>query len=66
MHRASFRWAGLVSGVSALALGVAALVGCANGTDPDGFQESELLNLPFEAGDENSIVLPPPSKPAAG
>ena len=47
-----------------MSLGLAAIVGCAVGTDPGGVSEAELLNLPREAGDENSIVLPPPSKPS--
>jgi hypothetical protein len=42
-------------GVSALA----ALIGCAVGTDPGGVGASELASLPVEAGgDENSVVLP--------
>lgn len=49
-----------------LALGLATLVGvgCAEGTDPDAVGESELLNLPFEAGDEKGLVLPPSAPPA--
>ena len=49
--------------VSALALG--ALIGCAVGsTEPD-VAASDLTTLPSEAGtgDENSVVLPPSSKP---
>ena len=50
-----------------MSLGVAALVGCAVGTDPDGIgTESDLTKVTVEAGDENSVVLPPPSKPDAG
>lgn len=46
------------------ALGVAALVGCAVGTDPE-VGESELATTPIEAGtdDETSVKLPPSSKP---
>jgi hypothetical protein len=48
-------------GVSALA----ALIGCAVGTDP-GVGASELATLPIEAGtgDENSVVLPPSNRAA--
>lgn len=46
-----------------MSLGFAVLVGCAVGTDPDGIGESDLTNLTVEAGDENSVVLQPPSKP---
>jgi hypothetical protein len=60
MHRASL-WSGLI-----VSLGVAAVVGCATGTDADGVGEADLLNLPLEAGDENSVVLPPPSNPDSG
>lgn len=47
------------------ALGVAALVGCAVGTDP-GVGEAELAATPIEAGndDETSVKLPPSSKPS--
>ncbi|HSO38816.1 MAG TPA: hypothetical protein VLT33_40075 [Labilithrix sp.] len=59
MQRASLlRWGVFAS------LGLVAIVGCAVGTDPEaGLGESDLTNLKVEAGDENSIVLPPPSKP---
>jgi len=45
-------------------VGVAAFVGCAEGTDPAGLGLSELATLPVEAGqgDENSVVLPPSTK----
>lgn len=58
MHRAYFGWGVVIS------LGVAALVGCAVGTSPDGATgESGLTNLASEAGDENSVRLPSPSPP---
>jgi hypothetical protein len=47
-------------------VGLAAFLGCAEGTDPGaGLGESELATLPVEAGkgDENSVVLPPSTKP---
>jgi len=47
-----------------VSVGLAALVGCAVGTDPDGVGESDLTTLSVEAGDENSVVLPAPSKPS--
>jgi hypothetical protein len=40
-------------------LGLTAAIGCAVGTDPGGVGESELLTLPVEAGDENSVILRP-------
>ena len=57
MHRAFFGWAVVIS------VGVAALDGCAVGTDPNGTigGESNLTNVPIEAGDENTVKLPPPS-----
>jgi len=59
MQRASLCWGVFAS------LGLAAIVGCAVGTDPEaGAGESDLSNIAVEAGDENSIVLPPPSRPA--
>lgn len=58
MQRTAIGWVLLSS------LGVAALVGCAVGTDPD-VGVSELQALPIEAGndDETSVKLPPSSKP---
>lgn len=46
-------------------LGVAALVGCAVGTDPD-LGTAELQAVPIEAGDddETSVKLPPSSPPS--
>ena len=43
-------------------IGVAALIGCAVGTDPE-LGVSDLTALPVEAGDENSVVLPGPKQP---
>lgn len=59
MDRASPCWGLVVS------VGFATLVGCAVGVDPNAVTDSELMNLPMEAGGENSIVLPPPSNPQA-
>ena len=50
-------------------LGLAAFLGCAEGTDPGGaLGEAELAALPAEGGkgDENSVVLPPSTKPTEG
>jgi len=59
MQRASLRW-GLLA-----CIGLAALIGCAVGTDPSGtLGEIDLASVQVEAGDENSIVLPPPSQPS--
>lgn len=62
MQRSAFGF-GVVAIVASA--GVAALVGCAVGTEPEGLGESELTNLPAEAGkgDENSVVLPAKSTP---
>ncbi len=57
MQRAALCWTLFAS------LGLVAVVGCAVGTDPDGIAESDLLNAPVTVGDENSVVLPPPSHP---
>ncbi len=59
MQRASLCWTILGS------LGLAVMIGCAVGTDPDAaVGESDLDSVKVaEAGDENSIVLPPPSQP---
>jgi hypothetical protein len=47
-------------------VGVAALIGCAEGTEPD-LGVAELATVPLEAGqgDENSAVLPPSTRPTA-
>lgn len=60
MQRTAISWVVLSS------LGVAALVGCAVGTDPDDMGVSELQTAPLEAGagDENSAKLPPSSTPS--
>lgn len=62
MQRSAFGF-GVVAIVASV--GVAALVGCAVGAEPEGLGESELTNLPVEAGngDENSVVLPPKTTP---
>lgn len=53
MHRALLGWS------VGVGLAVAALVGCAVGTDPDAaIGEADLTNLAAEAGDESSIRLP--------
>ena len=61
MERASLGW-----GIFAC-VGLAALTSCAVGTDPDAtVSESDFARAQVvEAGDENSIVLPPPSQPGA-
>jgi hypothetical protein len=58
MQRTAIGWV-LVS-----SLGIAALVGCAVGTDPD-VGVAELQATPLEAGtdDETSVKLPPSTKP---
>jgi len=53
MQRASLRW-GVFFG-----LGLAAMVGCAVGTDALG--DSDLATVTPEAGDEKSVALPTPS-----
>ncbi len=60
MERASLGWGIFVC------VGLAALTSCAVGTDPDAtVSESDFARALEEAGDENSIVLPPPSQPGA-
>lgn len=43
-------------------IGIAALVGCAVGDTGEDIGESDLTTLTVEAGDENSVVLQPPSE----
>jgi hypothetical protein len=58
--------AGRVLGGSAAAIALAALIGCAVGTDP-GADVSQLDSLPVEAGgppeDSSTTVLPPSTRP---
>lgn len=55
MKRASLGWMVVTS------FGLAALVGCAVGAEDEGLGEADLTTLAAEAGDENSVVLQPPS-----
>ena len=61
MQRASIGW-GVLLAASCGAVG--ALFGCAVGTDPT-TGTADLASIPIEAGhgDENSVVLPPSTKP---
>jgi hypothetical protein len=58
MQRPSLGW-GLLG-----VLGLTAAIGCAVGTDPGDVSQSELLTLPAEAGDENSVILRPSTPPS--
>ena len=44
-------------------VGVAAFIGCAEGTEAGILGVADLATLPVEAGDENSVSLPPSTRP---
>ena len=54
-----------VAGALVSALALSALIGCAVGSNEADVGESDLTTLPSEAGtgDENSVVLPPSTRP---